>query len=55
MIAFNTYNTNIFAFISVPVFKLLSHKAFSKNKLLKSGLLFKKIANFTSELLQNYK
>ena len=37
------------AFIAVLVFKLLSRE------LLKSRLLFKKIANFTGKLLQNYK
>ena len=50
-------NTEVFAFIAVLVFKLLSHKVLFINrkdkKLLKSRLLFKKIANFTGELLQN--
>ena len=36
-------NTEIFAFITVLIFKLLSRRA-----------LFKKIANFTGELLQSY-
>ena len=52
--------TEIFAFISVLVLKLLSCKVlFTKKKrqlkLLKKRLLFKKIANFTGQLLQNYK
>ena len=50
-------NTEIFAFITVPVFKLLSGEILFINKkrqykLLKSKLLFQKIANFTSKLLQ---
>ena len=54
-------NTEIFAFIAVIIFKLLSRKVLFINKkkkqykLLKSRLLFKKIANFTGKLLQNYK
>ena len=52
-------NTEIFAFIAVLVFKLLSRKVLfiieKTKKLLKSRLLFKKIANFTGELLPNYK
>ena len=52
--------TEIFAFITKLVFKLLSRKVLfvnkkDKKKLLKSRLLFKKIANFTGKLLQNYK
>ena len=56
---FNTNNKNeIFAFISVLVLKLFSRKVLFTNrkrqyKLLKSGLLFKKLANFTGQLLQN--
>ena len=50
-------NTAIFAFIVALVFKLLSRKVVYKqkgqSKLLKSRLLFKKIANFTGKLLQN--
>ena len=50
-------NTEIFAFIAVLFFKLLSRKVLFINRIdnrnLKSWLLFKKIANFTSELLQN--
>ena len=50
-------NTKIFAFIAVLFFKLLSRKVLfinkRKQKLLKSSLIFKKIANFTCELLQN--
>ena len=37
-------NTEIFAFIAVLMFKLLSPR-----------VLFKKIANFTGKLLQSYK
>ena len=53
-------NTEIFTIIAVPVFKLLSRKVLftnrkDKKKLLKSRLLFKKIANSTGKLLQNYK
>ena len=50
-------NTEIFAFIAVLFFKLLSRKVLFisriDNRNLKSWLLFKKIANFTGELLQN--
>ena len=54
-----TTNTEIFAFIAALVFKLLSRKVLFTNrkddrKLLKSRLLFKKIANLTGKLLQNY-
>ena len=50
----------MFAFIAALLFVLLSLKSFvykqkRKQKLLKSRLLFKKIANFTGKLLQNYK
>ena len=52
-------NTEIFAFIAVLVFKLLSSKVLfiieKTKKLLKSRLLSKKIVNFTGKLLQNYK
>ena len=50
-------NTEIFAFIAVLVFKLLSRKVLfinRKDSRLKSRLLFKKITNFTGKLLQNY-
>ena len=52
-------NTEIFACISVLVFKLLSRKDLiikrkDKRNLLKSRLIFKKRANFTGKLLQNY-
>ena len=54
--------TNIenLAFIAALVFKLLSPKLFTNRKdirtiFLKSRLLYKKIANFTVKLLQNYK
>ena len=53
-------NTEIFGFTAVLVFKLLSPKSFAhkhkwREKLLKSKLLFKKIANFTAKLMENYK
>ena len=57
-------NTEIFAFIAVLVFKLLSrlfcfvcfvYKQKRQQKLLKSKLLLKQIANFTGKLLQRYK
>ena len=53
-------NTEIFAFISVLLLKLLIRKVLLTNgkrqwKLLKSRLIFKKIADFTGQLLQNYK
>ena len=53
-------NTEIFAFISVLVLKLLSRKVLFTNRkrqyeLLKSRLLFEKIANFTGQSLQNYR
>ena len=54
-------NTEILAVIAVLIFKLLSCKVLfinrkdNRNKLLKSRLLLKKIANLTSKLLQNYK
>ena len=54
-----TTNTEIFAFIAVVVFKLLNSTVLfikrKDNRNLKSRLLFKKIANFTSKLVQNYK
>ena len=60
MIALTQINTGIFAFISVLALKLLNRKVLFTNrkrqwKLLKSRLLFKKIANFLGQLLQNYK
>ena len=52
-------NTEIYVFIAVLIFKLLSRKVLfinrKDNRNLKSKLLFKKIANFTGKLLQNYK
>ena len=53
-------NTEIFIIIAVLIFMLLSSNfLFTKQrrqyKLLISRLLFKKIANFTGKLLQNYK
>ena len=53
-------NTEAFAFIAAVVLKLLSRKVLfyeqkRQQKLLKSRLRFKKIANFTGELLKNYK
>ena len=51
--------TEIFVFIAIPVFKLLSSKILfivhKKKKMLKSRLLFRKRANFKGTLLQNYK
>ena len=49
-------NTEIFTFMSVLVLKLLSRKVLFTNRKrqyeqLKSGLLFKKIANCTGQLL----
>ena len=48
-------NPEIFTFMVVLVFKLWSRKVWFTNrkekKLLKSRLLFKKLANFTSKLL----
>ena len=60
MIALTQINTGIFAYISVLVLKLLNRKILFANrkrqqKLLKSRLLFKKIANFLGQLLQNDK
>ena len=51
-------NTEVFVFIAVLVFKLLSRKVLFINRkdnrnLLRSWLLFKKIVNFTRKLLQN--
>ena len=53
-------NTESFTFITALVFKILSRKVLFINKkrqqkLLKSRLLFKKIANFTGKLVKNYK
>ena len=53
-------NIEIFAFISVLVFNLLSHKSLFINKkhkrnCWKVGYFFKKIANFMGKLLQNDK
>ena len=51
--------TEIFVFIAIQVFKLLSSKILfivhKKKKMLKSRLLFRKRANFKGTLLQNYK
>ena len=60
MIALTQINTGIFAYISVLVLKLLNRKILFANrkrqqKLLKSRLLFKKIAIFLGQLLQNDK
>ena len=54
-----TTNYEIFTFITVLVFKLLSRKVLFINKkrqqkLLKRTLLFKTMANFMVKLLQNY-
>ena len=52
-------NSEIFAFITLPVFKISIPKVLFINRKdkrnLKSRLLFKKIANFTGKLLQNCK
>ena len=50
-------NTEIFAFIAVLVIEPSSfgYKQKRQYKLLKSRVLFKKIANLTGKLLQNYK
>ena len=53
-------NTEFFAFIAVLVFKLLNRKVLLINrkkqqKLLKSRLVFKEIANFMRKLLKKYK
>ena len=53
-------NTGIFAFISVLALKLLNRKVLFTNrkrqwKLLKSRLLFRKIANITCQLLPYFK
>ena len=53
-------NTEIFEFLAVLVFKLLNRTVLFINRkdnrnCEKSRLLFKKIANFTGKLLQNYK
>ena len=48
--------TEIFAFIAVLVLKLLSRKVlFTNREDNKSRVFYKKIANFTGKLLQNYK
>ena len=47
-------NTEVFAYITVLVFKLLSLGT-ENTKLLKSRIIIKKLANFTSNLLQKYK
>ena len=52
-------NTETFAFIVVPVFKLLSRKFLFTNrkddKTVKIRLFFKKIENFIGKLIPNYK
>ena len=49
-------NPENLAVIAVLVFKLLSYKVlFINKKRQQKLLLFKKIANFTGKLLQNYK
>ena len=49
-------NPENLAVIAVLVFKLLSYKVlFINKKIQQKLLLFKKIANFTGKLLQNYK
>ena len=54
MIASTQIKPENFAFIAVLVFKILSCNAlFSRQNT--GRILFKKIANFTGKLLQNYK
>ena len=52
-------NTEIFAFIPVPVSKLSSLKVCLQTKMtvetVEKKAIFKKIANSTGKLLQNYK
>ena len=50
-------NTEIFAFVAVLVFQLLSRDVLFTNRkeTVKEWLLFKKIAYFTGKLLQSYK
>ena len=49
-------NSEVFAFIAVLIFMLLSRKVLSINrKTTQIMLLFKEIANFTGNLQQNYK
>ena len=49
-------NTEVFAFTAILILKLWSRKVlFINRKDNRSSLLFKKIANFTGKLLQNYK
>ena len=53
-------NTETFAFVAVPVFKLLCRKALVINKkgnrnCYKKQAIFEKIANFVNKLRQNYK
>ena len=51
-------NTEIFAFIAVLVFQLLSRKVLFKNRkaieTIKKQAAFEEIANFTGKLLQSY-
>ena len=47
-------NTKMFKFIAILVFKLLSRKVLLLNRK-DNKKCFKKIANFTGKLLQNYK
>ena len=59
MIASNTRNSEVFTFIAVLIFKLLSRHALfinrKDNRNLKCRLLFNKITNFTGKLQENYK
>ena len=48
-------STKIFTFITVLIFKLLSPKVLFISKKDNRNCFFKKIANFASKLLQNYK
>ena len=56
----NRNNTKIFSLIALLVFKVIEPQSFvykqkRQQKLLKSRLPFKKLANLTGKLLQNYK
>ena len=48
-------NTDIFAFIAILVFQLLSRKVLFIHRKDNRNCLFKNIANLTDKLLQNYK
>ena len=48
-------NTEIFAFLAVVVYSKVISKQKRQSKLLKSRLLFTKMANFRGKLLEIYK